>query len=78
MAASALLCKRSKLILSDMWVLRYIWDTQEQIEIISGIVNTIIEEDRAENSHPRAFINSAPDADEIYKEIGFAEKGKKR
>src|SRR4030095_14518527 len=38
-AASALLCKRMKAIPSDMWVMRYIWDTEEQQEVIAGIVN---------------------------------------
>ncbi|MEK7432004.1 MAG: AAA family ATPase [Cyanobacteriota bacterium] len=69
-ASSALICKREKAILSDMWVLRYIWDTREQKEIIESIVNSIIfENNKEEKSHPRAFINNSPDPDEIYKEI---------
>src|SRR5215831_5682562 len=32
-AASALLCNRLKAIPSDMWVMRYIWDTEEQQEV---------------------------------------------
>jgi MoxR-like ATPase len=32
-AASAILCKRTKAYRSDMWVLRYIWDTDEQREV---------------------------------------------
>lgn len=69
-AASALLCKRTAAIPSDMWVMRYIWDTNEQIEIIAGIVNAVVEADvnKAEQ-HPRATANAAPDADEIYKEV---------
>lgn len=75
-AASALLCKRTKAIASDMWVMRYIWDTEEQREVMAGIVNSVVEADKEPlHQHPRANINSIPDADEIYKEvIGMAEK----
>jgi MoxR-like ATPase len=75
-AASALLCKRTVAIPSDMWVMRYIWDTNEQIDIIAGIINTVVEADsnKAEQ-HPRASANAAPNADIIYKEVvGMTEK----
>jgi MoxR-like ATPase len=75
-AASALLCKRMKAIPSDMWVMRYIWDTEEQQEVISGIINSVIEADKeTPGQHPRAFVHAMPDADEIYKEVtSMAEK----
>jgi MoxR-like ATPase len=69
-AASALLCKRTKAILSDMWVLRYIWDTEEQREVIVSIVNSIVEADKQPTlQHPRALMNSLPNADDIFKEV---------
>jgi MoxR-like ATPase len=69
-AASALLCKRTKAIQSDMWVMRYIWDTEEQREVIASIVNSVVDEDtEMQSQHPRASINSAPNADDIYKEV---------
>jgi MoxR-like ATPase len=69
-AASALLCKRDYAIQSDFWVLRYIWDTEEQVEVIAGIVNSTVEADAEKNNqHPRASANSAPNADEIYNDI---------
>jgi MoxR-like ATPase len=69
-AASALLCKRTKAIASDMWVMRYIWDTEEQQEVIAGIVNNVIESDKdAPDQHPRASVSALPNADEIYKEL---------
>lgn len=68
-AASAVLCKRHKAILSDMWVMRYIWDTEEQREVIASIVNSVIEKDNEPGIHPRALVNAAPDADHIYQEI---------
>jgi len=69
-AASAILCKRTKAYRSDMWVLRYIWDTDEQREVIAGIVNAALQEEKEqEQLHPRAALNSAPNADDIYKEV---------
>jgi len=69
-AASALLSSRTQATISDFWVLRYIWDTEEQQEIIAGIVNGVIEKEGSnEQDHPRARKNSAPDADEIFSEI---------
>ncbi len=70
MAASALICKRKHVIQSDMWVLRYIWDTHEQREVIGSIVHAAVEADpEKHNQHPRANLSAAPDAEEIYREI---------
>lgn len=69
-AASALLCKRLVAAPSDMWVLRYIWDTTEQQEIIAGIVNnTVSAGEMTVVQHPRAKAGNTPDADEIYREL---------
>jgi MoxR-like ATPase len=69
-AASALLCKRTRAILSDLWVLRYIWDTEEQEEVIAGIVNVVVAADaESPGRHPRASQASTPNADEIFKEV---------
>jgi MoxR-like ATPase len=38
-AASAMMCGRTVVHVSDLWVLRYIWDTMEQIEVLAKIVN---------------------------------------
>jgi MoxR-like ATPase len=69
-AASALLSKRTAAIASDMWVLRYIWDTDEQEEVIAAIVKNVIEVDADKpDAHPRAFAETAPNADAIFKEV---------
>lgn len=68
-AASALICQRKKAILSDMWVLKFIWDTEEQREVIASIVNNLVEKDDAPQQHPRATEKNLPDADEILKEV---------
>ncbi|MEY3443491.1 MAG: hypothetical protein RLZZ519_1772, partial [Bacteroidota bacterium] len=70
LAASALLCKRTYVIPSDFWVLRYIWDTEEQREVISSIVNAAVEADTdKQNQHPRASQSASPDAEEIHREV---------
>jgi MoxR-like ATPase len=70
-AASALMCGRTAAVLSDLWVLKYIWDTEEQIEILEGIINQIIEKDDAGNAHPQALFNKAPNAEEVMKEVQY-------
>ncbi|MCW3104324.1 MAG: 2-component regulator [Bacteroidetes bacterium] len=70
-AASALICKRKEAILSDLWVLKYIWDTEEQIEILAGIINNVIEKDASEKSHPQALYNKVPNAEEVMKEVEY-------
>ncbi|UOQ70445.1 hypothetical protein [Hymenobacter cellulosilyticus] len=69
LAASALLCQRTTVIPSDMWVLRYIWDTDEQREVIAGIVNAVVEADEQPGQHPRALGAEAPNADAILSEV---------
>lgn len=69
LAASALLCQRTEVIPSDLWVLRYIWDSDEQREIIGGIVDAVVKADQAPGQHPRAAGPDAPDADAILREV---------
>ncbi len=73
-AASAIMCNRTEAILSDLWVLKYIWDTEEQIEILAGIIDTIIEKDEKENAHPQAMFNKIPNAEELMKEVNLLTK----
>ena len=69
LAASALICNRDKAILSDLWVLKYIWDNEDQIEILSGIINTAIENENDSTAHPQALFNKVPNAEELVKEV---------
>lgn len=69
-AASAILCKRTKAVLSDLWVLRYIWDTEEQREVIASIVNALVDSDEVvEGQHPRASQKNLPDPEAIFAEV---------
>jgi MoxR-like ATPase len=70
-AASALICNRSSAILSDLWVLKYIWDTEEQVEILTGIIDAVIDKDEAGPAHPQALYNKVPDPEELMKEVSF-------
>jgi MoxR-like ATPase len=71
LAASALICGRSEAIPSDLWVLKYIWDTEEQIEILAGIIDTIIEKDTKAQAHPQALFNKSPNAEDLIKEVSL-------
>lgn len=68
-AASALICGRNEAVLSDLWVLKHIWDTEEQIEILEGIVNRTIEKDDHPKSHPQAMQNKTPNPEEVMKDV---------
>lgn len=68
-ASSALICGRTEAIPADLWVLKYIWDTEEQIEVIAGIVDAILDKEDNNMAHPQAFFNKAPNAEELIKEI---------
>jgi MoxR-like ATPase len=68
-AASALMCNRTEAVLSDLWVLKYVWDTEEQIEILAGIIDHIIEKENNENVHPQALFNKVPNPEEVMKEV---------
>ncbi len=68
-AASALICGRTEATKSDLWVLKHIWDTEEQVEILEGIINRTIEDDNHPKSHPQAMRNKAPDPEEVMKDV---------
>ncbi len=44
LAASAIVCGRAATIVSDLWVLRYIWDNPAQMEMLNAHVESIIKE----------------------------------
>jgi MoxR-like ATPase len=71
-AASAALCGRAAANNTDLWVLRYIWDVDEQREVIAAIVNQAVEASPAEElatSHPRAKQSDGPDPEELAKDL---------
>lgn len=79
-AASALMCGRSYTDVSDLWVLRYIWDTLEQVEVLANIVDEVVSRtsDSSEDSptiaiHPRAAAADAPNAEDLSRDLSQLE-----
>lgn len=68
-AASAFLSGRKEAVLSDLWVLKFIWDTEDQVEILSGIINNIIENEDASLAHPQALKSKVPNAEALMEEV---------
>jgi len=73
-AASAVLCGRLVANATDLWVLRHVWDTEEQREPIAAIVDRAVDRaDTAEldSAHPRAK-GRLPDPEELARGIEHA------
>ena len=70
-AASALLCGRMRAATSDLWVLRYVWDTEEQVEVIASIVQDAIQRaGQGEGpAHPRSRPGDVPDAEGLARDL---------
>lgn len=70
-AASAVLCGRRAADATDLWVLRHVWDTEEQREPIAAIVDAAVARAEAaelESAHPRAR-GTLPDPEELARGI---------
>jgi MoxR-like ATPase len=69
-AASALLSGRMEARLSDLWVVRHIWDTEEQQEVLASLVDqAITKQPAAAEDHPRARSADGPDAESIARDL---------
>jgi MoxR-like ATPase len=74
-AASALLSGRSEARISDIWVVRHIWDTEEQQEVLASLVDhAIAREQPAAGDHPRARSGDGPDAESLARDLDAMEK----
>jgi MoxR-like ATPase len=69
LAASALLAGRTEANRSDLWVLKHIWDTEEQVEVLAGLVDALMGPDAGPQPHPRALANQRPDAEALLTEV---------
>jgi hypothetical protein len=70
MAASALLCGRTEADLSDLWVLRYVWDRAEQIEPLAALVNHVLEQATADvPRHALARVTPEVDGEEVARQL---------
>lgn len=69
-AASAMLMGRRTALVSDLWVLRYMWDTEEQMETLRGLVDErISKSEETELRHPRSLDQKEPDAEALGREL---------
>jgi MoxR-like ATPase len=70
-AASSVLSGRLNAIVSDMWVLRYIWDSEEQQSVLASIVQDAIskEETTDDREHPRAKNVETANAEQLARDL---------
>lgn len=69
-AASALLCSRLDARVSDLWVLKHIWDTEEQQEPLRAIVQSVIDASaETPGDHPRARSSDEPDPESLARDL---------
>lgn len=69
-AASALMCGRMAARVSDLWVLRCIWDREEQRELLAAMVHeALAKEAPASSDHPQAHSSGAPDPEALGRDI---------
>lgn len=77
LAASAILSGRWAVNRTDFWILRSIWHTEEQIEILASLVNDAIEqadETEKQSGHPRSRSTDAPDPELLIRDIDQLEQ----
>lgn len=69
-AASSVLCGRLEAAVSDLWVFRYIWERDEDEEVLAAIVQETVDTDEAvDDAHPRARARSAPDPEMLRRDL---------
>jgi MoxR-like ATPase len=69
-AASALLCGRMQANLSDLWVLRYLWDREEQIGPLAALIDGVLQQQPADaQAHPLAAVPESVDGEELARQL---------
>ena len=71
-AASALLCGRMEANQTDLWVLRYIWDSEDEQEILASLVSQALEaadESERATGHPRSLVSEEPDPEQLHADL---------
>ena len=73
-AASAVLCGRTSVLVSDLWVLRYVWDREEQIGPLAALVNGVLEPHGGEPSaHPLSAVPERVDGEDLARQLDAVE-----
>lgn len=77
-ASSALLCGRAEAQISDLWVLRYIWDTVEQQETLRALVQDVVGADRVNAvtglRHVQADSHGLPNPEALARDVAWIEE----
>ncbi|MGE3804125.1 MAG: AAA family ATPase [Gemmataceae bacterium] len=74
-AASAVLCQRQQATASDLWVLRYVWDREEQIDALAGLINGVLEGAGVQNNgHALAALPDQVDAEALARQLDALEE----
>jgi MoxR-like ATPase len=71
-AGSAILCGRLVANPTDMWVLRYVWNSEEEQDVLAALVKQALDEATAEDQavgHPQSQVGEAPDAEQLSKDL---------
>ena len=72
-AASAVLSGRDAANGSDLWVLRYVWDREEQVAPLTSLVEGILRQQPAEQAHALAATPERVDGEQLARELADAE-----
>jgi MoxR-like ATPase len=74
-AGSALICGRLQARLSDLWVLKFIWDTEEQQEVLGALVQKVLEKSEPnESDHARATGAQGPNPESLARDLDYIEE----
>jgi MoxR-like ATPase len=73
-AASAVLCNRSAALGSDLWVLRYLWDREEQIGPLASLIEGILRQQPAAGAHTLAATPERVDGEALAKLLDDSER----
>lgn len=72
-AASALLCGRDVVRRSDLWVVRHVWDAEEQVEVLAALVSDATGDKSDPLDHPRAA-SRPPDPEGLARDLEALER----
>jgi len=74
-AASAVLCGRLEADVTALWIMRYVWDPDDQREILAELVQqTVNSAEPGEAVHPRAIGHDQPDPEQVARELDRIEE----
>ncbi len=69
-AASAVLCRRCDARVTDFWVLRYVWDREEQVAPLAALIaGTIAPHAQEPDAHPLATVPDRVDPEELARQL---------